>query len=287
MTRTNEDIYRQHFNTIDRCLTNLSAKTSFSKPQLLALSILPIIIVTGQFMSVFSPEETVNNYFTSKGNLFNRFFVKFGWFWTIITYINILFRKKLCSNRNTTTLFKSITRVLIITSGWYLFTQWFFGLPIMDRIFILTGGKCDNISESNVPHQMKSLLQKSLSDPNNYTSSTISSATCRIIRGSWGGGHDPSGHIFLLTVSINLLVWETVELWTDESEIINKLSNVSSLKMLLVEPIFITGFMVLLELMTFLMTIIKYHTLSEQLGGFIFAVALLWVTTVINGSFKL
>lgn len=276
----NHEIYNKHFLAIDNALTRISFKTSFPRAQLIGLTILPFLIILGQLMSLFSPDESVNNYFTSRGNIVNKLFVKFGWFWTISAYIYLLYRKHIEGIKNKSAILNSITRVVIITCGWYIFTQWFFGLPIMDRIFIFTGGKCDGICENNVPHNLRHLLKKSDTD-DYYISDLLSSATCRTLNGSWGGGHDPSGHIFLLTVSINLLLWETSELWTNDGDIIKK-SELSFWHRILIQPIFVTAFIVSLELMMFLMTIIKYHTLAEQLGGYAFAVLVLWITNVIN-----
>lgn len=278
----NHDIYRKHLSAIDNVLTRLSFRTKFPRTQLVGLIVLPFFIIIGHLMNLFSPEESINNYFTSRGNVINKLFVKYGWFWTILTYSYLLYRKHVEGVKNKATILKSITRVMIITCGWYIFTQWFFGLPIMDRIFILTGGKCDKISVDKVPHNLKHLLRKS-ENHDHYDSYLVSSATCRIVNGSWGGGHDPSGHIFILTASINLLLLETLELWTTEGDLVENLSDFTFWQIIPIQPIFIIVSVVSLEMMMFLMTVIKYHTLGEQLGGYAFAVLVLWITNVING----
>lgn len=57
----------------------------------------------------------------------------------------------------------------------------------MDRLFTATGGSCE------------------LSDSDNVVST---SKVCRGKGGSWSGGHDPSGHVFLLTLSSTVILFE-------------------------------------------------------------------------------
>lgn len=87
-----------------------------------------------------------------------------------------------------------LSRYIIHSLWWLLFTQWFLGIPIMDRFFVATGGKCEYAKENASP----------------ITGKTISSASCRRSGGSWIGGYDPSGHCFLLVLSTMFLVYETV-----------------------------------------------------------------------------
>jgi hypothetical protein len=83
-------------------------------------------------------------------------------------------------------------RVLVGTVWWFIFTQWFFGLPIMDRVFLSTGGVCD--LEVNIESR-----------------AIVGSMLCRKMKGSWVGGHDPSGHVFLLVHSSLILWFELLE----------------------------------------------------------------------------
>lgn len=252
------------------------------------LLLLTSILIIGQIMSLLSPSESIDNYYTSRGNLINRYFVKLGWFWTISVYFNILFNKVKRGFMNKRLILISFLRVGIITAGWFIFTQWFFGLPIMDRVFIFTGGSCTNISENRVPTHLKSLIYQSVSNSKMFASEMISSASCRLIRGSWDGGHDPSGHIFLLTISINLLVWETVVLWSNEFESLYHMINqdFQGLSSFILQPFIITIIFVLVEMMMFMMTVIKYHTLIEQVGGFMAAIMVLWISNYLTDIFS-
>ncbi|KAG5354336.1 FIT family protein [Yarrowia sp. C11] len=87
-----------------------------------------------------------------------------------------------------------LSRYVIHSMWWLLFTQWFLGIPIMDRFFVATGGKCEYHKENASP----------------ITGKTISSASCRKSGGTWVGGYDPSGHCFLLVLSTLFLVYETI-----------------------------------------------------------------------------
>lgn len=277
---------KNHLSLINDRLTNLSKKIHLSKPQIILLSVFPMIIILGQLMSYFSPDETIHNYFTSRGNLVNRFFVKQGWFWTLFTYFNIIYSK--IKNRivQRKVILISILRVSLITICWLLFTQWFFGPPLMDRIFVLTGGQCTNIQESSIPLSLKNLFEISSNKnglaENLLTSKSISSASCKRMKGCWEGGHDPSGHVFLLTLSTSLLILESIELYTSEDNLLEALLNKNlSWNQIIIHPTMLTLVVVVSGLSMLLMTIIKYHSFNEQITGLSVALVVIWAVNVV------
>lgn len=278
----------RHLNFIGKCLGSLSRRTHLSEYQLLILFIFPIIIVLGQLMSIFSPEETIHNYFTSRGNLVNTYFVKQGWLWTMLTYMNLVLNKLRRRALQRKTLLVSILRVSLITICWLLFTQWFFGPPLMDRIFVLTGGQCTNVKESSIPAALENLFHANspASGGESFTSRSISSASCRRLKGLWEGGHDPSGHVFLLTLSCTVLIVESIELYTREDNLVQELmtKNLSWIQLIL-HPTMLTLVVVLTGLSMLLMTIVKYHSLYEQLGGFCAALVVIWMVNRIVKAF--
>lgn len=154
------------------------------------------------------------NYFASKRNFLNVYFVKILWFWTTIAFSLILATTylPLKSQQNTSAspsrpaatrrTIQSMLRYALITSSWYLVTQWFFGPALIDRSFTLTGGAC---SLPPVTNQHMSPSEKLLAE--------ASSTTCKRKGGVWTGGHDISGHVFLLTLSTSFLL---LELWLSE-----------------------------------------------------------------------
>ena len=154
------------------------------------------------------------NYFASKRNFLNVYFVKILWFWTTIafglilstTHLPLLQQQSKSSNRRKpatgVVILQSITRYVLITSAWYLTTQWFFGPALIDRSFTLTGGSCD----------LPLHVETRLSSPEKVVA-TVSSVACKRSGGSWAGGHDISGHVFLLVISISFLL---LELWLSD-----------------------------------------------------------------------
>ncbi|KAK9452962.1 inositol phospholipid synthesis and fat-storage-inducing TM-domain-containing protein [Dipodascopsis uninucleata] len=148
--------------------------------------IYPTTICLGILVSKVS--DIPDNYFGKKTNIFNVFFVKNGWFWTTIVFMIHCIRLRISDPR------KLLVRYIAATAWWFLFTQWFAGPPIMDRIFISTGGICVVGDE------------KKLEDIYGGVHDISSSIGCRHARGEWTGGHDVSGHAFLLTHS-SLFLW--------------------------------------------------------------------------------
>lgn len=65
----------------------------------------------------------------------------------------------------------------------------------MDRTFIITGGTCEAVAtDPNVRERMSTATL------------AVTSAACKVAGGSWKGGHDLSGHTFLLTHA-SLFLW--------------------------------------------------------------------------------
>ncbi|KAK9467935.1 inositol phospholipid synthesis and fat-storage-inducing TM-domain-containing protein [Lipomyces arxii] len=158
----------------------------FSFEELIIFILYPVTICLGSLVSLVSQPD---NYFSSKRNVFNQVFVKNGWFWTTIAYMLNGIRLRISSPT------KMLVRYLIATLWWFVFTQWFFGAPIMDRVFIRTGGMCFADGPGSVD-----LVEE------RPTHDTWTSLGCRHMNGAWEGGHDVSGHSFLLTHS-SLFLW--------------------------------------------------------------------------------
>jgi len=72
-------------------------------------------------------------------------------------------------------------------------TQWCFGPPLIDRGFRFTGGQCEIIRDPEAREEMST------------TREYITAATCKAVGGTWKGGHDISGHVFLLILGSSLL----------------------------------------------------------------------------------
>ncbi|KAJ3519592.1 hypothetical protein NM688_g9279 [Phlebia brevispora] len=146
------------------------------------------------------------HYFASKRNWLNVLFTKKLWAWTSAAFFALFFTSP-PSVRTKSRLFK----FFLETAMWLLFTGWFFGPSLLERVTASTGGEC-------VVHLPSGAV---VTIPSDYcfTKSTISPAThpnlftapLMLPDDGWAQiprlrrGHDVSGHLFLLTMSILFL----------------------------------------------------------------------------------
>jgi hypothetical protein len=204
--------------------------------ELVLLSLYPATVLLGQLVCLANPHPS---YFGEKRNIFNVIFVRQGWFWTTIAFIaHATHVHKNNNNTNRQSLLKQqILRYTLATIWWYTFSQWLFGLPIMDRVFVITGGTCEGVA--------------GVAD-----GTTMTSAACRSHGGKWVGGHDPSGHSFLLVHSSLFLWFEILPTLRKQTEVI---------------PGAVKGVFVLLCLWWWmlLMTSIYFHSFLEKMAGLV------------------
>ena len=146
------------------------------------------------------PSSVAPSYFAQKRNVFNVFFVKVGWFWTTLAFIMYLFLHPstgpsggLVLNRKRV---QGFLRWGLVTVWWVAFTQWFFGPPLIDRGFRFTGGQCELIRTEEG--------RASMGDKREF----VTAAACKLAGGQWKGGHDISGHVFLLVLGSAFLWME-------------------------------------------------------------------------------
>ncbi|KAI1282353.1 inositol phospholipid synthesis and fat-storage-inducing TM-domain-containing protein [Xylaria sp. FL0933] len=173
------------------------------------LAIYPAILLLGTLFSVLSPETRgapydaarqshvqahAPSYFARKDNLFNVLFVKRGWLWVTVAFLAFVATHP-TFRRGSRTTARAATRWALVTAWWVLVTQWCFGPPIIDRGFRFTGGKCevahDAVDSGTADHK-----------------ELFTAAACRTAGGNWSGGHDISGHVFLLVLGSCFLVQE-------------------------------------------------------------------------------
>jgi hypothetical protein len=201
------------FTMSSTTVRNTTARPPYFPTRLEAqlLAIYPLTLLLGSLFSSLNPlsriapysavlqsheSATAPSYFAQKKNVFNVYFVKKGWFWTTAAFLAFLimwpgFGKGLSVKR-----IRAGTRYLVITTWWVFVTQWFFGPPLIDRGFRFTGGQCELVRDD--------IKQEGLSKPREY----ITAATCKAVGGTWKGGHDISGHVFLLILGSALLWFE-------------------------------------------------------------------------------
>jgi len=153
------------------------------------------------------------SYFASKSNIFNTWFVKLAWGWTSGTFL-LMWGTSPSIIRTR----RRFAQYVLATLVWLAFTTWFFGPAIIDRVVSFSGGRCvvvlpstsDNISTASyvsVPTEF--CHSKTRLSP--YTHPELFITPLTLPRVEWSGrprflrGHDVSGHIFLLTLSVLFL----------------------------------------------------------------------------------
>ncbi|KAF4580832.1 phosphatidylcholine-hydrolyzing phospholipase C [Ophiocordyceps camponoti-floridani] len=156
----------------------------------LTVSIFPLILTFGAIFSLLSPEtrsapyyageqahaqtaEEAPSYFARKANVFNVVFVKRGWAWTTFSFFFFVVTRGATDKRRLQAGFRWVGA----TAWWVLVTQWCFGPPLIDRGFLWTGGKCEDRKDD-----------------------MFTAVACKAAGGRWRGGHDISGHVFLLVL---------------------------------------------------------------------------------------
>ncbi|KAF2139514.1 uncharacterized protein K452DRAFT_289520 [Aplosporella prunicola CBS 121167] len=195
--------------------TSLARRSPFlpTRLELLLLLVYPLTLILGSVFSILSPTtrntpysatlqshpvDVAPSYFAQKKNVFNVYFVKKGWAWTTVAlFLFVLthpslgppMRPLLTPRRARATL-----RWAAVTAVWVVVTQWCFGPPLIDTLFRFTGGQCELVRDPEA--------RQDLSAPREY----VTAATCKLAGGQWKGGHDISGHVFLLILG-SMLLW--------------------------------------------------------------------------------
>lgn len=192
------------------------------------------------------------NYFANKSNPLNTIFIKRAWGWTSLAFALILVsavpQTALTASpssrvrKGTPTRRDRLSKYLLCTAIWLLFTSWFFGPSLLERALVATGGECilafpdgeavrvpvelcyTKSTISSTTHPDVFLLPKLYTIGNPAITSSkdnleqsseqlVGTSDRRLtLPESWASrprlrsGHDISGHIFLLTMSILFLV---------------------------------------------------------------------------------
>lgn len=86
-----------------------------------------------------------------------------------------------------------MVRYAVVTLFWFTVTQWFFGPALIDRGFKITGGACE------LAEQFEGTGGKT---------ELVTARACKAVGGAWRGGHDISGHVFILVLGSAFLGME-------------------------------------------------------------------------------
>ena len=296
--------------------------TSDEKPPSYYLLFYIILLVLGSLYSVISPNASTSsntlplaagitsdanipssispvNYFAYKRNFLNLYFVKLGWVWTTLAFLLIHLtttRPSSSSTANSKTKtsqhnIQALARYALITTSWFLVTQWFFGPALIDRSFTITGGHCETQTPALDP-------LSSSSTPAEVDMTTLtSSLACKASGGHWRGGHDISGHIFMLVLSSACLLLELYiadrhashphispraaaslahDMTEEEKVSIGGWESESAAKIRVYSRYFVWT-VVVLDVWMILMTAIWFHTWTEKLSGLVLGSGTIWL----------
>jgi Inositol phospholipid synthesis and fat-storage-inducing TM len=214
-------------------------------------------------------------YFADKRNLFNRYFVKQAWGWSSAVVAAHLIASFLAAPavsdsrpRSSSPVFgllKPVLRWCFATLWWLAVTSWFFGPSLVDRVLVLTGAEC--VPADGVTHGDSTLaaLHPDLC-------STKAFAQGQQIRPYWRGGHDISGHVFLLVHAILFLASHFYD--TFRHLVFSPSPRPGETRLAALERW--TGYAALALMWLWwwmvLMTSLFFHRSEEKLSGFLFGI---------------
>ncbi|KAL2270547.1 hypothetical protein VTJ83DRAFT_2731 [Remersonia thermophila] len=292
-----------------------------TRTELVLLAVFPSLLLFGALFSFISPEtrsvshdpvsaayppHLAPSYFARKDNLLNVLFVKRGWAWITVSLFAWVFTSPAYSPPPRVVGLVTaggglrpgaVIRWLMVTGWWVLVTQWCFGPAIVDRGFRWTGGRCEAAQDR---------LALVIEEGEVSVKEVFTAAACRASGGKWRGGHDISGHVFLLVLGSVFLLqevgWATA-LWAgwlkEERCVVMPDGAVKSAS---VEAMptegwdgpappsaskalgwggKLAGAVVVLGVWMMLMTAIYFHTWFEKLTGLLFAAAGLYATYIL------
>jgi Inositol phospholipid synthesis and fat-storage-inducing TM len=227
------------------------------------------------------------NYFASKRNILNLYFVKIGWFWTTLAFVLLqITSRPSTSNPKQSHYIQSATRYALVTLSWIFTTQWLFGPALIDRSFTITGGHCEARPESD---------HKSF-NANIDISIIMTSPACKAAGGRWRGGHDISGHVFMLVLSSAFLLFElyladrhsahpsvsphaaagvAAGMTEEEKRSVGGWES-ETLAQVRIYSRYLVWTVVSLDFWMLLMTAIWFHTWPEKLSGLILSATSVW-----------
>ncbi|KAM0791575.1 hypothetical protein ACM66B_006021 [Microbotryomycetes sp. NB124-2] len=245
-------------------------------------------------------------YFADKRNIINQLFVKKAWAWTTLafvlhsasTYLSTYdapsaspARISLSGPSRFAVLTVNVRRYLLATLYWYYLTQksWFgMSYPSVSRYILMkTGATCvpSSLSSSDSTNNVDNIAAAFSSESSQHSEF---GRACVGARGEfWRGGHDVSGHTFMMvhaTLFLYQLIAPTLPLvfpslykksFSDKSK--NAKTTYSPVEQPAPTAVKLTTYLCLammaLSWWMLLMTSLFFHSPAEKMSGFIFAIA--------------
>ncbi|KAI0812602.1 inositol phospholipid synthesis and fat-storage-inducing TM-domain-containing protein [Irpex lacteus] len=150
------------------------------------------------------------HYFASKSNILNLLFTKKLWGWSTLSFFLLYFTSPALIQRR-----ERLYKWLIETAVWVAFTGWFLGPSLFDRLTVSLGGECILHLPSGALVSVPEHLCYNRAMVNPQTHPHLFAASLVLPADTWSQvprirrGHDISGHLFLLTMSILFLSEQT------------------------------------------------------------------------------
>ena len=218
------------------------------------------------------------HYFASKGNFLNVFFIKKAWGWTTAVFL-FSWLTSPAAQRGGRSSSRRLATYLFLTAWWILFTSWFFGPAILERVLVASGGECilpgpantlitvpndycfqqAHISPTSHPELFQQFISLEASSIDGKESAPL--GVWESIKGvpRLRKGHDVSGHIFLLTMSILLLTEQLQASLHVEQRNWTQVHRIS---------VIVNALMVGIWLWASAVTAVYFHSPMEKVTGF-------------------
>ncbi|KAL4074231.1 Fat storage-inducing transmembrane protein [Scleroderma yunnanense] len=213
------------------------------------------------------------HYFATKSNFLNVLFIKRAWAWTSSAFLSLWITSP-HQQRSIRRLYKWA----LATAAWLVFTSWFFGPALLERFIAASGGECTVSLPSGAAFSIPNELCFTKSRISPVTHPSLFASPLLLPEGQWTAiprmrrGHDVSGHLFLVTMSILFLADQlTVSLRSSSS------SWTHAHKYAIIYTAAIIG----MWLFAAYTTSVYFHTPLEKLTGYLLGVAGYALTRII------
>ncbi|TIC72801.1 hypothetical protein E3Q00_03588 [Wallemia mellicola] len=226
-------------------------------------------------------------YFATKKNIFNKLFVKKAWGWTTASVLALLVSAP-HDERTTNKRWRIVTvsRWVAATSSWFLFTNWFFGDSLLHRIWLITGAQCVR-EEDNLEGTPATPLLVPVNHLECYPQPLNSADISAPLKAAkWVGGHDVSGHTFLLMLSA-YVIFVTLKPCYSHLIRVNSVKDEkaplqSGLSILHKVAVYFSIALLLLWIWMLLVTCVYFHTPYEKFTGLLTGYMSIFTVSLIN-----
>ncbi|KAG6836853.1 hypothetical protein H0H93_002294 [Arthromyces matolae] len=146
------------------------------------------------------------HYFANKANFLNVYFIKKAWAWTTGTFF-LLWITSPPSIQTRERVWKWVAH----TAMWLIFTAWFFGPALLERLVVVSGGECILALPTGDPITVPVEFCFTRTPLSLSSHPELFAASSGFTTSDWRAiprlrrGHDVSGHLFLITMAVLFL----------------------------------------------------------------------------------